>query len=492
MVFYNNAKEFFDGRLMLYQRDLDSQNPNAKSHRPPNWYMRIKIEGRKGRAITKSTKHSIYEDAYRYAVEEYGRITNAVRLGHAIVDWTFEQHWEDWYERQCKNNTWRDSRKKWHLTYYKRYFSEFFTDKRTGKSMMLDAIDFRANDAYWDWRIGYWEREENVSKRRYNPKRRSAKSKSTHNAKKRPALKTLQMEQAALNQIFGDAVARGRTQQNFSFKAPKVDDGDGQRAGFTAEEYRVLTRYLVSYRDNIGVFKRQRLNIVHKIQRHQIYYFVLFLANSGLRVGEARMMKWSDVTFDIEVEGSNDIRIAEVRVSQHTKKNKERYVQVQANGNTHLKNWKKISPHTKPEDWVWFSTGNGEDLEKHQQILDMNKPFQSILKAIPYNDRKDGLLYNADGKRRSLYSLRHIYADLRLSQNVSVFDLAKNMGTQVQQIEKHYSHLMSRDRRAEITKMGKTKAQDTQQNSDGVIREALAMHKAGILSEEALMAILKR
>lgn len=486
MAFYNNTKSFFEGQLLLFQRDLDSQNPKAKTHRAPNWQMRIKIEGRKGRAITKSTKHSNYEEAYRYAIAEYGRITNAVRLGHAVVDWTFEQHWEDWYQRNSKSGTWRAERQDWHLKYYKRYWSEFFVDKRTGKSLLLDAIDVSFNDKYWDWRQGYWTREENQKLLKYNPKRRNAKTKMTGNAVEQPALKTLRMEQSALNQIFFDAVERGRTQQRFKFKAPKVDNSDGQRAGFTADEYKVLTRYLRSYRDAVGIFKRQRLNSVHHLQRKQMYYFVLFLANSGLRVGEARMMKWSDITFDIAVDGSDDI--AEVRVSQHTKKKKERYVQTQANGNTHLKNWRANSPHTQADDWVWFSTGKDNVVK---QILDFNKPFQAILKLIPYNNREDGLLYSADGKRRSLYSLRHVYADLRLSQNVSVYDLAKNMGTQIQNIEKHYSHLISRDRRAETVKTDKAKEKATKQNSD-VVSEALALFKDGKLSEEALLEIVKR
>ena len=52
------------------------------------------------------------------------------------------------------------------------------------------------------------------------------------------------MEQAALNQIFFDAVERGRTQQRFRLKAPAVDNGDAQRAGFDEQEYNVLTRNL--------------------------------------------------------------------------------------------------------------------------------------------------------------------------------------------------------------------------------------------------------
>ena len=69
MAFYLNKRDFFDGALTLYQRDLTVAN-NSKTHREANWYMKVKIAGKKGRAITKSTKRTIYEEAYAYAVEE--------------------------------------------------------------------------------------------------------------------------------------------------------------------------------------------------------------------------------------------------------------------------------------------------------------------------------------------------------------------------------------------------------------------------------------
>jgi hypothetical protein len=53
-----------------------------------------------------------------------------------------------------------------------------------------------------------------------------------------------------------------------------------------------------------------------------------------------------------------------------------------------------------------------------------------------------GLLYNAQGQKRSLYSIRHTYATIMLVQSkVDIHTLARNMGTSVQMIEKHYSHL---------------------------------------------------
>ena len=74
------------------------------------------------------------------------------------------------------------------------------------------------------------------------------------------------MEQSALNQIFFDAFERGRLQQVFKMKAPAKNRTPTRRAGFDAEEYATLTRYLRSYRDCVGVFADKRLNAWYKMQ----------------------------------------------------------------------------------------------------------------------------------------------------------------------------------------------------------------------------------
>jgi len=78
------------------------------------------------------------------------------------------------------------------------------------------------------------------------------------------------------------------------------------------------------------------------------------LANSGLHVGEAREMLWSDIKFDVAVDGSDSV-IAEVRVSKATKKGEARFVQTQPNANSLLKRWRETSPYNKHNDLVWAS-----------------------------------------------------------------------------------------------------------------------------------------
>ena len=493
MAFYENKREHYGGALVLFQRNLAVAVPNSKTHRQPTWYMRLKIGGRKG-YITRSTKLTVYEDAYEYAKSELLRLQQAARLGHSLDEYTFEKHWHDWYERNLRNGTWADERVRWHKMYFNRYFKDYFSNS-DGSSMLLNDITSQYAAGYWDWRKAYWSSEKATKLRDYNPKRRGAKTRGTANAKPAPALKTLQMEQSALNQIFYDAMEHGRMQQIVKLRVAAKGQTPSRRAGFdTGSEYAVLVRNLRSYRDCVGRFASEGLNAWHKLHRAQLSHFIMFLLHSGLRVGEARELRWSDVKLDEEVEGEEE-RIAEVRVSKKTKTGQARFVQTQPSANRALHEWRRISPHTAKNDWVWFGQKHDAD-GKPTQIGDLNKSFQQYLRAIDFEGRQDGLLYDRDGGRRSLYSLRHTYATQRLEKgDVSVYDLSINMGCKVKQIETHYSHVVSKQRRQQITQ---NKRRKSSKREDKAAAEAAAfladahrMLQLGQLSEEAFMAIAR-
>ena len=138
MSFYENRVEHYGGALVLFQRNLTVAVPNAKSHCRRAWYMRLKIGGRKG-YITRSTKLTLYEDAYEFAKSELLRLQQAARLGHSMDEYTFEKHWNDWYERNLRNSTWADDRARWHKMYFNRYFKDYFSNNDSS-SMLLNDI----------------------------------------------------------------------------------------------------------------------------------------------------------------------------------------------------------------------------------------------------------------------------------------------------------------------------------------------------------------
>jgi len=146
-----------------------------------------------------------------------------------------------------------------------------------------------------------------------------------------------------------------------------------------------------------------------------------------------------------------------------------------------------------------FGSGKKKDANgKPKQITDLNKSFQSYLRAIKFDYREDGLLNDRDGDRRTLYSLRHLYAKLRLEKgDVNVYDLSLNMGCQVKQIETHYSHVVSKNRRQQITKTNRKKTgavvaeQVVEMDDAEFMAEATRRLKAGKLSDEEFLALAK-
>ena len=490
MAYYENKVEHSGGTLVLFQRNLAVAVPNSQTHRAANWYMRLKIAGHAG-YVTKSTKLASYEEAYVFARSELQRLEQAKRLGHSLKEYTFEQHWQDWFDRNLKNGRWKPERQNWHEKYGARYFKPYFSNP-DGTSMRLNELTLQVQEGYWDWRISYWDTDRGQRLQAYNPKRRNAKSKTTYNAKPRPAAKSLQMEQSALNQIFFDAAQRGRLERVIKLKAPVPSGAFNRRPEFDTDDYTKLTQYLRSYRDGIGAFRTVRSNARHDLQRKQLYYFVLFLANSGLRVGEAREMLWRDIEFDAPVEGSTE-PVAEIYVSKHTKKGKARKVQTQPNANNYLKQWREISPYKGHNDLVWFGQSIADG--KPKKFVDLNRGFQIFLSKVPVDERTDGLVHDRDGEKRTLYSLRHTYATIRLERgDVKIHDLALNMGCSVQQIERHYSHVLTTNKRAEITNIkpkARAKVEPVVEAGSDFAAEALRRYRAGELSEAAFMEIIR-
>jgi len=489
MAYYENRVELLDGDLVLYQRNLATAAPNVKQHRQRKWYMKLRIGP--NRVINRSTGLTVYEEAYSFARKEFDRLRNAVALGHTLEDFTFEKHWDDWYQRNLNNGTWRDDRQRWHKNQAARYYKAYFR-YADGTSMRLNDIIPTFAQAYWDWRITYWSTQTGEKLADYNPKRRKAKTTTTHNAVKVPSKKTLQMDQTALNQIFWDARERGRLQQVFKLKSPSDGRPHNRRPHFEPAEHQSMVAYLKSYRDVIGHFKTDRVNAWHKLQRAQLYHFVIFMLNSGLRVGEAREMRWRDILFDQASSDDGDAPICVVGVRKATKTSQNRDVQTQPNANKTLKEWRAKTPYAGDNDLVWFGQQKADSTPK--PFTNLNKSFQTFLARVPVEGAKEGLLFNKECEKRSLYSLRHTYATLRRSHGVGWEDLALNMGCKREQLEKHYDHSTSNTRRGNIVQVkrkGKAASAIAADATDPFLLEAMQMFQAGKLDEATLLNLLK-
>jgi integrase len=75
----------------------------------------------------------------------------------------------------------------------------------------------------------------------------------------------------------------------------------------------------------------------------------------------------------------------------------------------------------------------------------LKKGFESLL---TYCD----LLDDSSERHRTLYSLRHFYATMRLSEEVSPYLLAQQMGTSIEMLQRFYGHVVTNLIAKQITK----------------------------------------
>jgi len=218
---------------------------------------------------------------------------------------------------------------------------------------------------------------------------------------------------------------------------------------------------------------------------------VIFMLNSGLRVGEAREMRWRDIQFDVENPEDGEA-ICVVGVRKATKTSQNRDVQTQPNANKTLKEWRSKTPYAGDNDLVWFGQQKADSPPK--PFTNLNKSFQSFLSRLPVEGAKDGLLFSKENEKRSLYSLRHTYATMRRDHGVEYADLALNMGCKREQLEKHYDHSTSNTRRDSIVKVkrkAKAAAPVAADANDPFLLEAMKRFQAGQIDKETLLALLK-
>lgn len=217
-------------------------------------------------------------------------------------------------------------------------------------------------------------------------------------------------------------------------KFPRVNGEKSRRPHFNEMEWRKITRHL---REFVKVENRKT-----RRDRKMLIDYVLILANTGIRVGEARTLKWRDIRevdagtgrpndVVLMVNGKTGIREVVSRTSGVKK-----YIRRIYDLRIEELDGEPLSP-----DGLVFCHKDGSE------IGSFKKSFQTLLKAC-------GLGKDSFGRPRTVYSLRHTYATFRLHEGVNHFALSKNMGTSVQMLEEYYGHTSNITMSAELTKGG--------------------------------------
>ena len=238
-----------------------------------------------------------------------------------------------------------------------------------------------------------------------------------------PAKSTLKNHNAALNRVFKTALDRGWLHQ---IQLPTlVNKGRGKtvRAAFTRDEYKTVYRALRGWSKSGHKEKTRQI-------RTLLRDYVLILANTGIRHGtESLNLKWKNI---------EDVQIGDVYYLRFYVNGKTgpRSLIARHNTRSYLRRIQGRFDDLKdlPDKELFKIDEDVFRLEDGSRPKDFHGAFERFL------EHHDLLLDSADN-RRSLYSLRHTYATLNLENGLDYEALRVNMGTSIEMLQQHYSHI---------------------------------------------------
>ena len=253
-----------------------------------------------------------------------------------------------------------------------------------------------------------------------------------------PTQSTIANHHGALKLILDEAVTRGWANNSTLPVLKSVGKQSTRRPSFEIREYDHLVQLLRKW-----CAQKTHRKIDAEI-RTMLYDYVLILANSGIRHGrEAMDILWANISFEKTAKGNEVVTINVVKRKGRRATAENRKVVVRHN---EISNFKKILERMKNRDPNLIDVPLDKLIKERRQIHLFRLSDNSQPKRLDGTFKKfmidSGMLLGAEGTARTLYSFRHFYATQELLREppITIHLLAKQMGTSVKMIEKHYGH----------------------------------------------------
>ena len=281
--------------------------------------------------------------------------------------------------------------------------------------------------------------------------------------RKEPTKSTLLTHNAALNRVFDLAIEKGYMTHSSKPELKTKGKKSERRVEFTEPEVRAIRG---SFENWIEIGREDS-----KAVRALLRDYVEVLLDTGARPGKELLdLKWAQIEVSVDPKVVGVTKSAPSEGNQHgedivaydwqrtvviniqsgkTGKRKAigRADTVVALTRIANRNYNLNLPQAieeKPKDFVFryreFLSKKRGNLGKQEAELVAPTSFVKLFRT--YLEEHSLLEDSITGKERQPYSLRHTYATLMLTHDkVSAHTLAKQMGTSISMIEKHYSHL---------------------------------------------------
>jgi integrase len=273
---------------------------------------------------------------------------------------------------------------------------------------------------------------------------------------KTPSQSTMLTHNAALNRVFDEAIIRGFLTEANRPKLEATGKKSTRRAGFDVHEVRALRANFDGW---IGEAKTDKSKELRALLRD----YVEVLLDTGARPGKELMnLQWRQIKFEMtpefidtgKYEQNESDGIDKPEPLLELKAN--RALEFVVSGKTGTRTIVAMTPTVQALERI--AKRNYDTVDKFSDpFKTLTKPsnkdyiFRTRLKEEPTSFQKmfesylrqHNLLEDpVTGQERVFYSLRHTYATMMLTHDgVPIHTLAKQMGTSVLMIEKHYSHL---------------------------------------------------
>ena len=208
-------------------------------------------------------------------------------------------------------------------------------------------------------------------------------------------------------------------------EVPQVPRRINPRPDIPRDEWRKVYRYLDrNVKTSPAYVRRKRLYLQN---------YCLILYNSGLRVGEARDLRWADIATT-----KNTLGEEQLTLNVRGKTGRRTVVMRGYTFRYFERLWKQRT----------IDLGGKEpDKTEHLFCHPDGRPIHSFKNSFRQVLEETGLLYDSTGTKRVIYSLRHSYINNQIANGVDVYLIASNCGTSVQMIEQFYGKSRVRDPR---------------------------------------------